>query len=767
MDFPVTPIDRPRVKNTRILRERIEKYISPIYFSDVNLHSKLYCHAKKYDSVYHYAAPSRISFYEATQDPNLYKLIQINGQTFGPTWSTHWFRIDLDLSDNPNWKEKEVRFRWNSGTEAMLWSHNGEPKQGLTGGDGQIRTDFILTNCCKGDDKFQFYIEMAANGMFGVGANGFINPTDLNKYFSISMLEVSVRNNDVYGIIRDLKIVVDMVENLPDGDNVAQHALQVGCDAVNICQKPNITCYNEAKKILDSFFITGRDLQYSNRHCVHAIGHCHIDSAWLWPYAETKRKCARSWSSVVGLMERYPNFKFACSQAVQFDWVKSDYPSLFKEIQKFVAKDRFLYTGGTWVEMDGNIPSGEAFVRQFLYGQRFFKKEFGSICDVFWLPDTFGYSAQLPQIINQSGIKKFLTQKLSWSLINKFPHNSFVWQGIDGSRTLTHFPPADTYESSVNVKDVLKTRDQNKEKGVVSDGMLLFGFGDGGGGPTEDMIENINRMKDINGFPTIEHSNPADFYRNLEKTSHLLHTWVGELYLELHQGTFTTQALIKKHNRKCEFALRNTEFFQVWAHLESKGSSSVASTADTEELWKKVLLNQFHDVLPGTSINEAVKDAWNLYSEVLSGVEVLDKTHMELITSGGMFNDCNSQGLVFNTNSWDRKGLLLIDSKHQITDMEMQQVHSLDDNVYYAVMTEVPAMGVSKVHKTISHTGSLTIQESKGVIEMRNEHLSAKFNLSGQLISCILIPENRECISPNMKGNHFCLFTDIPLYWDA
>ena len=325
-----SPLDRPRVKNTRILRERIEKYISPIYFSDVNLHSKLYSHVKKYDSVYHYAAPGRITFKEATQDPNLYQLINIKEKTFGPTWSTHWFHIKLDLSGNHNWKGREVRLRWNSGTEAMVWSHCGEPKQGLTGGDGQVRTDFILTDNCKGDEKFEFFIEMAANGMFGVGNNGFINPTDLNKYFSINMFEVSVRNNDVYGIIRDLKIIIDMVENLPEGDSVAQHALQIGCDAVNICQKPNLTCYDKAKEILDSFFISGKNPQYSNRHCVHAIGHCHIDSAWLWPYAESKRKCARSWSSVIGLMKRYPKFKFACSQAVQFDWVKTNYDSLSK-----------------------------------------------------------------------------------------------------------------------------------------------------------------------------------------------------------------------------------------------------------------------------------------------------------------------------------------------------------------------------------------------------------------------------------------------------
>ena len=385
---------RPRVKNTRILRERIEKFISPIYFSDVNLFSKLYCHSEKILSIYHYNAPGRISYEEAV-GCDQFKLVNISQQTFGPTWSTHWFRIDLDLSANANWKGEEVRLRWNSGTEAMVWQ-DGRPMQGLTGGDGQIRTDYVLTNSCNGNEQLSLYIEMAANGMFGAGI-GVIQPPDSNRSFAINMIEISTIDSDVYSIIKDLKIIIGMVENLPEDDDLGQHALQIGSDVVNCCQSPIEISYDKPQSMLDSFFRSDVGLQqYSTRYKIHAIGHCHIDSAWLWPYAETERKCARSWSSVINLMKRYPDFKFACSQAVQFDWVKSKYPTLYEEIKCYASLGRFVYTGGTWVEMDGNVPSGEAFVRQFLYGQRFFKKEFGSYCKVFWLPDTFGYSAQLP-----------------------------------------------------------------------------------------------------------------------------------------------------------------------------------------------------------------------------------------------------------------------------------------------------------------------------------------------------------------------------------
>jgi alpha-mannosidase len=192
-----------------------------------------------------------------------------------------------------------------------------------------------------------------------------------------------------------------------------------------------------------------------SQHNISAIGHCHIDTAWLWPYAETMRKCARSWSTQLRLCERYPEYKFGCSQAQQYEWVKEQYPKLWQEIKLMAAKGQFVPIGGTWVEMDCNIPSGESLIRQFLYGQRFFAKEFGKPCNEFWLPDTFGYAAQLPQIIRGCGIEYFLTQKLSWCQFNKFPHHTFYWEGLDGTRVFTHFPPTDTYNAQANVKDTL------------------------------------------------------------------------------------------------------------------------------------------------------------------------------------------------------------------------------------------------------------------------------------------------------------------------
>ncbi|XP_065655728.1 alpha-mannosidase 2C1 isoform X2 [Hydra vulgaris] len=765
--------NRPRIKNKRILCERIEKFISSVYFSDVNLYSQLYTEVQKVKEIWHYNAPSRISFNEASSENVLYEKTRI-GECFGTTWSTHWFKFEIDLSLQNSWKGHEIRLRWNSGSEAMIWM-DGKPIQGLTGGDGQLRTDFILTENCNGDEKYLIYIEMSASGMFGAGKGGMINSPDPNKFFTLSQLEIVRFNRRIYEIIRDLKILVEVSQNLDEMCSKGWKALHVGCDVVNYFQPPRKDSIEKAKILLDDFFGNVK-LANSEEFTVHAIGHCHIDTAWLWPYEETIRKCGRSWSSVISLMRRYPNFTFACSQAAQFEWVKKTYPSLFKDIQYYSEAKQFFPTGGTWVEMDGNMPSGESFIRQFLYGQRFFKMEFGSYCDTFWLPDTFGYSAQLPQIIRQAGIKNFLTQKLSWSLINKFPHSSFIWQGIDGSKCLTHFPPADTYESSAGYKDILKTKSQNKDPGVVCDAMLLYGYGDGGGGPTEDMIENIERMASFDQ-PRVVNSNPTRFFESLENCQKNLQTWVGELYLELHQGTFTTQALIKKRNRKCEVLLHNIEFSQVWAFLHSsdKSKNNLYLTEITETLrqcWKNVLLNQFHDVLPGTSIQCVYEDTEKLYEVVLSKSELVPMLlkniiHMNERNESGksIHHDNRAHSIVVNCCSWQRKELVLLDNL--CNNSENQLVHMLNEEEKFVQYVEVPSMGLSNV--SCVKPQSVTIEQWRtafdGEIQLRNENLEVHFNTNGQMTKCILRKSQRECLAS--ASNCFCLYTDIPLYWDA
>jgi alpha-mannosidase len=304
----------------------------------------------------------------------------------------------------------------------------------------------------KAGAEFELYVELAANGMFGVGLGGDINPVDPDKYYELLQCELAVFHRDAWDLMWDFSVIAEMAKELPENDPRAAQALFVANSIQNAVWTDDRSTIARGRELAASFLS-----ETNGPHCftVSATGHAHIDTAWLWPYAETRRKVARSFASQLALMERYPIHKFSASQAQQYDWLKEDYPVLFGRVQEAARVGSFVPIGGTWVEMDCNLPSGESFCRQFLVGQRFFREHFGHYCNEFWLPDTFGYSAQLPQIIRGSGIKYFLTQKLSWNLINKFPHHTFHWEGLDGTSVLTHFPPADTYCSSVSVKDIL------------------------------------------------------------------------------------------------------------------------------------------------------------------------------------------------------------------------------------------------------------------------------------------------------------------------
>ncbi|NWH64595.1 MA2C1 mannosidase, partial [Geococcyx californianus] len=456
-------------------------------------------------------------------------------------WDTCWFKVELSIPTA--WAGREVHFVWESDGEGMVW-RDAQPVQGLTK-EGE-KTSYILTSSLKEKEphSLTLYVELACNGLFGAGKGSLIAPPDPDRRFTLSKAELVIFNRDVYELLVDLEILLDMAR-------VCELlALYTANQMINLCDVTDPSTFPAARELAAAIFSQRNG---ESQHTIHAVGHCHIDSAWLWPYEETIRKCARSWVTVVHLMERNPDLTFACSQlrllsvlwqAQQFEWVRSWYPGLYARIQDLVAKGQFIPVGGTWVEMDGNLPSGESMVRQFLQGQRFFQEQFGHICSEFWLPDTFGYSAQLPQLMRGCGIRRFLTQKLSWNLVNTFPYHTFFWEGIDGSRVLTHFPPGDSYGMQGRVEEMLKTVKNNKDKGCVNHSALLFGFGDGGGGPTQKMLDRMKRMSDTDGLPRVQISTPDRLFSVLEKESSQLCTWVGELFLELHNGTYTTQAQV-------------------------------------------------------------------------------------------------------------------------------------------------------------------------------------------------------------------------------
>lgn len=319
--------------------------------------------------------------------------------------------------------------------------------------------------------------------------------------------------------------------------------------------------------------------------------------------------------------------------------MKEDYPVFYDKLRAAAENGRFVPIGGTWVEMDCNIPSGESMVRQFLIGQMFFEAEFGARSRVFWLPDTFGYASQLPQLMLGAGIHYFLTQKLSWNLINKFPHSTFWWEGLDGSRVLAHFPPAETYNAYVKVEELIKSSTNCKDKDRSNKSLLLFGYGDGGGGPTLEMLERLKRTKDVAGIPRVRQCNPVEFFDAvlndvLVKGAPI---WNGELYFELHQGTYTTQAANKLGNRRGEILLHDIEFLSSLVHALKISGDTLEIDYPSEELdqlWKMLLLNQFHDVLPGSSIKRVRRDSLRIYADLNSRGQKLIQEQLSALFSG-------------------------------------------------------------------------------------------------------------------------------------
>ncbi|XP_061176887.1 alpha-mannosidase 2C1-like [Saccostrea echinata] len=753
------------LKNKRTTLERADKFISPIYFKDVNLRGRLYSDHHPLKSITHFAASGRIPFSQAIKGK--FTKAEV-GQSFGPTWSTHWFCLEIEIP--AGWKKEEIHLLWNSNTEAMVWQ-DGNPIQGLSG--DYDRTSFPLSKAMGKDKKrCSLYIEMACNGILGVGGDSMIGPPDMNRTFTLSQAEIAIFDREVYDLILDVETLHDMAKHMTEETERGYQALYTVNHLINSLDLNDRSTYAKAHQIAEKFF---QQRNGESQHVMYAMGHAHMDSAWLWPYAETIRKCARSWSCTIRLMEQYPDFNFTCSQAQQYEWVKDHYPGLYTQIKDFVKKGRFIPVGGTWVEMDGNLPSGEAFVRQFLYGQRYFMQEFNKKCAEFWLPDTFGYSPQLPQIMKMFGISRFLTQKISWSLVNKFPHHTFWWEGINGSQVLTHFPPGDSYEMKGKVEEVLRTIKNFKDKGRSGKSVYLFGYGDGGNGPSEDMLLRMQRLKDTDGLPKIQQKTPQEYFSDVEREDlGNLCRWRGELYLELHNGTYTTHAKVKKMNRFCEFRLHDVEFLSSVANILSmqhKGSFK-SPTNELLRLWKLLLLNQFHDVLPGSSIGMVYDDAHQYYDEIVTSCQQLYTDAITGIFEGSAGPDPFS--MVINCMGWQRKEVITISNtptgspaKKQKKSKEFVQ-H--DGNGNTLAMVTVPSYGYALVKPIKSDDIYCTATMTSSSCVLQNESIWAEIDQLGRITTLRLNAGTfRNAMSSETfgYGNQFVLYDDIPLFWDA
>lgn len=555
---------------------------------------------------------TRPTFGDATC--NEFKETQI-GASFGPSWSTHWFKVVLTIPDDLA-DEDLLELHWDANNEGLVWTEEGEPLHGLTGGGERI--EWIIPKNFRDGKKHTIFIEMACNGMFGNAPSGKtdIAPPDPNKYFTLTKADIMAVNVQARGLYFDMWQLGDAARELPEDSAEQNQALTVAMKIIDTFQVDNqqsiLDCRKLAQKVVGPDVDSHRVYEVGRDPIVFGIGHCHIDTCWLWPWAETKRKVARSWTNQCDLMDRYPEAHFACSQAQQFKWLKQYYPSAFQRVKEKVKAGQFHPIGGSWVEHDTNLPSGESLVRQFFYGQRLFETEFGSRSRTFWLPDTFGYSSQLPQLCRLAGMDRFMTQKLSWNNINNFPHTTFMWVSPDGSQVICHMPPSETYTAEASFGDVKRSITQHKTMRVDSSSLLVFGKGDGGGGPTWQHFEKLRRSAGISntigGIPKIKLGLTVDdFFDRLAPKANDFPTWYGELYFELHRGTYTTQSNNKYNNRAAEVLLRDIEQLATLSSLTSK--SYKYPTEDIDTMWEKVLLCQFHDCLPGSAIGMCYDDS--------------------------------------------------------------------------------------------------------------------------------------------------------------
>jgi len=485
------------------------------------------------------------------------------------------------------------------------------------------------------------------------------------------------------------------------------------------------------------------------------FGHAHIDVAWLWPLAETERKCVRTFSTQLALMRRYPEYKFLQSQPYLYRMVKQHYPDLYAQILEAIECGQWIADGASWVEPDTNISSGESLIRQLIHGKRFYREEFGVESRLLWLPDAFGFSGALPQIMRGCGVDYFSTQKILWAYNGgeQFPYNTFIWEGIDGSRVKAHFH--NDYNSDTNPSTVINRWRDRVQKDGFSKRLYPFGMGDGGGGPTREHLEYVRREGDLEGVPKFRMAAPMAFFLDQDREGWPEVTYTGELYYQAHRGTYTSQARTKALNRRSEFALREAEIWGTAARLLA-GFAFPYTLWD--EAWKTVLLNQFHDILPGSSIHRVYEEAEAQLEGVVETAEGLAGDARKALVSG-------SEGLtIFNSLSWDRKGIIalpegltgLVDETGKPTPTQAHGGETFTE-------VTVPACGWAGFRVGEPKIPESTIRATPNSLE--NTLLRIEFNEFGE-ISSIFDKITQKELAAGLC-NRLRMYQDIPSAFDA
>lgn len=564
------------------------------------------------------------------------------GVNWGGSQMTGWFVGEADVSGKL--VGKNLYLEGDTGAiEAMLFL-NGMPKgvyahRVVKNNRGNHHTLFLKKGERAGE-KIPVAIE-AYCWHNGVGTQPFIEPDLEDKVCVYGGVWLCTMDEEVKEFVFELRILNQLRRTVKDDFRRARVENCLWEVYGMVPQKPEEledVCWHEALgKAVSCMQEVLQEKNAEHAPSAGLIGHSHLDTAWQWTIDETIRKCARTCSNALNLMDQYEDYIFFQSSAYHGELMRRHYPYIYEKLRGRASEGRFEPNGGVWIECDCNLVSGESLIRQFLWGQRWTREHYGYTSDVFWLPDTFGYSAALPQILKGCGISYFLTTKLMWNETNTFPYDTFMWRGIDGSTVLSHFNDIHCNPDPEHV--IASVNDRTKLKRVNQDRLIAYGYGDGGGGPSYDMVEMAGRIGDINGCPTTRHTTVSSFMRKLEAEARDLPMYSGELYLELHRGTLTTLHDIKKNNRKAEIAVHDWEYARAMNWLAGK------KTEDHSEWYETFLINQFHDILPGTCIPEVNARA------IREMDELIEKMNAEFVSL--LQGETEELSLV-NTLAWER-----------------------------------------------------------------------------------------------------------------
>lgn len=680
---------------------------------------------------------------------------------YGPD-EHYWFRAEYTVPKSMDGKTLYLKVA----TQVDHWDYaknpqfllfvNGQMTQGM---DLNHQT-VMLERCAKEGETYTIDLQGYTGVMFA------------ELTFTMETVEVDETINEIY---YDIVVPLQGFSRMQEDDKVRKDLRTILNNTVNLLDlrtpysEEFYQSIEEAHNYIQKALY--EDMSGYEDVIASCIGHTHIDVAWLWTVAQTREKVARSFSTVLKYMEEYPEYKFMSSQPALYQFLKERYPETYEKIKERVKEGRWEPEGGMWVEADCNLTSGESLVRQFLYGKKFFKDEFGIDSRILWLPDVFGYSGALPQIMKKSGIKYFMTTKLAWNQINKVPYDTMMWRGIDGSEIFTHLittlgvgqSEADfftTYNGMLHPDAILGGWHRYQNKDINNDILIAFGYGDGGGGPTREMLETSKRMeKGIRGIPKVRQEFAGNYFEELEERvegNKSLPVWEGELYFEYHRGTYTSMGRNKRSNRRCEQLLMDAELLEVLTGISEK--------EEMDKIWRTVLLNQFHDILPGSSIAEVYEVTKKEYAEIESRLAEMIAEKLNLLMDGGQ-----DKISVFNTLGFDRNDVVSLGDCHAaaLTD-ESGKIYPVQETVQGAVayITDIPAKGGKTLQllDTVKEEAS-RIQITENGIETPFYRISIDEN---GLFTSIYDKEcDREVLKAGEKGNLLRMYEDKPMHYDC